>query len=56
MAFWCFGNLERKERRPLPTCLVYKRTKFAATEHDKEHADWLFKGFSYGDSSMPDNE
>ena len=55
LVFWIFTDLQRKERRPLPSCLVLKvRATFPPTEDEELFADWVFKGFVYGDLELPD--
>lgn len=52
MVFWCWPGIRRKERRPLPSCLVaYIRAKFPPTDNEEQFADFVWKDFSYGDES-----
>ena len=55
IAFWIYTDLQRKERRPIPSCLVLKvRATFPPTDGEELFADWQFKGFIYGDLELPD--
>jgi hypothetical protein len=48
MVFWCWPGIKRKERRPLPACLVALiRQKFPPTDDEEEFADFVWKDFSY---------
>ena len=56
IVFWIYTDIQRKERRPLPGCVVLKvRATFPPTDNEEEFADWQFTGFVYGDPNMPDN-
>ena len=56
IVFWIYTDIQRKERRPLPSCVVLKvRATFPPTDNEEEFADWQFTGFVYGDPNMPDN-
>lgn len=49
MVFWCWPGIRRRERRPLPSCLVSMiRAKFPPTEDEEVFADFIWKDFSYG--------
>ena len=55
LVFWIYTDLQCKERVPLPSCLVLKvRATFPPTEDEELFADWVFKGFVYGDLELPD--
>ena len=50
MVFWCWPDIRRGERRPLPSCLVHMiRATFPPTEDEEQYAEWQFKGFCYAD-------
>lgn len=53
LAFWIWSDLRRKERRPLPACVVRKvREKFPPSDEDEQCAEWVFKGFCYADVNL----
>ena len=54
LVFWLSSEVRRKERIPLPSCLVSMvRATFPPTENEEEFADYVFAGFCYGE--LPDD-
>ena len=52
LVFWCWPNIRRKERRPLPSCLVsLVRATFPPTDNEEEFANWQFAGFCYAEDA-----
>jgi hypothetical protein len=50
MVFWCWPDISRGTRRPLPSCLVHHiRTTFPPTDDEERLADYEFINFAFGD-------
>ena len=53
LVFWCWPHIKKKERKPLPSCLVgLVRAMFPPTPDEEEFADWQFSGFCYGEDEF----
>ena len=48
LVFWCFREIRKGERRPLPSCIyALVRASYPGTENEEEFADMVFSEFEF---------